>query len=77
MNQAGTIVVLAGVNGAGKSSIAGAFTSQERGSFFNPDAVAREIRFLHPDVSAELANGQAWQIGRALLEQAIAEGRDY
>lgn len=77
MNQASTIVVLAGVNGAGKSSIAGAFTSHERGSFFNPDAVAREIRSLHPDISAELANGQAWRIGRALLEQAIAEGRDY
>lgn len=77
MNQAGTIVVLAGVNGAGRSSIAGAFTSHERGSFFNPDAVAREIRSLHPDISAELANGQAWRIGRALLEQAIAEGCDY
>jgi predicted ABC-type ATPase len=75
--KAGTIVVLAGVNGAGKSSIAGGFTSQERGSFFNPDAVAREIRALHPDISEALANGQAWQIGRALLEQAIAEGRDY
>jgi len=77
LNRAGTIVVLAGVNGAGKSSIAGAFTSHEHGSFFNPDAVAREIRSLHPDISGELANGQAWQIGRALLEQAIVEGRDY
>ena len=77
MSNAATIVVLAGVNGAGKSSIAGGFTSHERGSFFNPDAAAREIHALHPDISHTLANGQAWQIGRALLEQAIAEGRDY
>lgn len=77
MSKAATIVVLAGVNGAGKSSLAGGFTDHERGSFFNPDAVAREIRSLHPDISDALANGQAWQIGRALLEQAIGEGRDY
>ncbi|MFZ4484189.1 MAG: zeta toxin family protein [Chthoniobacterales bacterium] len=72
-----TIVVLAGVNGAGKSSIAGGFTDQAVGAYFNPDTVAREIRALHPDISDALANGQAWEIGRTLLEQAITDGRDY
>jgi len=72
-----TIVVLAGVNGAGKSSIAGGFTDKAGGSCFNPDMVAREIRALHPDISDAIANSHAWQIGRALLEQAIAGGRDY
>lgn len=80
MSRTATITVLAGVNGAGKSSIAGGFTENAHGGYFNPDTVAVEIRALHPDISHAshaLANGQAWQLGRALLEQAIAERRDY
>lgn len=77
MSRTATITVLAGVNGAGKSSIGGGFTEGAQGAYFNPDSVALHIRALHPDISHPLANGQAWQIGRALLEQAIAEGRDY
>lgn len=77
MSSAPKIVVLAGVNGAGKSSIAGAFAGLDRRFYFNPDTVAQEIRRLHPDISLALANGHAWQIGRSLFEQAIAEGRDY
>jgi predicted ABC-type ATPase len=72
-----TITVLAGVNGAGKSSIGGGFTEGVQGAYFNPDSVALQICALHPDISHTLANGHAWQIGRALLEQAIAQGRDY
>lgn len=71
-----TIVVLAGVNGAGKSSIAGQFV-QARGAYFNPDTVAQQIRSLHPDISLATANGHAWQIGKTLLEQAIEQKRDY
>jgi predicted ABC-type ATPase len=71
------IHVLAGVNGAGKSSLGESAFGEEGAPVFNPDTVAREIRSLHPDISEALANGQAWQIGRALLEQAIAGGRDY
>jgi predicted ABC-type ATPase len=44
---------------------------------FNPDTVARKIMELHPDIAPKLANAHAWQIGRTLLEEAIAGGRDY
>jgi predicted ABC-type ATPase len=71
------IAVLAGVNGAGKSSVAGGFLLKEGDTFFNPDTVAQQIRTLHPDIPLTLANAHAWQIGKSLLEQAIAEGRDY
>lgn len=72
-----TIAVLAGVNGAGKSSVAGGFLHKEGNAFFNPDTVAQQIRGLHPDIPLTLANAHAWQIGRSLLQQAITEGRDY
>ncbi len=72
-----TISVLAGVNGAGKSSIGGKFVSTPGNFFYNPDTVAAQIRTLHPDISNELANGHAWQIGKSLLEAAIHSQRDY
>lgn len=71
------IAVLAGVNGAGKSSVAGGFLRKEGDTFFNPDTVAQQIRSLHPDIPLTLANAHAWQIGKSLLEQSIAEKRDY
>ena len=71
------ILVLAGVNGAGKSSIAGEFAESGEDFFYNPDTAAAQIRTLHPDIPPHLANAHAWQIGKALLEQAIAGGRDY
>ena len=77
MKKSPTIAVLAGVNGAGKSSVAGGFLLKEGDTFFNPDTVAQQIRTLHPDIPLTLANAHAWQIGKSLLEQAIAEGRDY
>ena len=69
--------MLAGVNGAGKSSVAGGFLEKEGDAFFNPDTVAQQIRNLHPDIPLTLANAHAWQIGKSLLEQAITSGRDY
>lgn len=71
------IVVLAGVNGAGKSSIAGEFADVSTDFFYNPDTVAQKIRGLHPGISLTAANAHAWQIGKELLEQSIAEGGDY
>lgn len=72
-----TIHVLAGVNGAGKSSIGESIYNAKGSVVFNPDTIAVRIRALHPDISIALANGHAWQIGKALLEQAIAEKKDY
>ena len=77
MRKTPTIAVLAGVNGAGKSSVAGGFLEKEGDTFFNPDTVAQQIRKLHPDIPLTLANAHAWQIGKSLLEQAISSGRDY
>lgn len=77
MSIAPIITVLAGVNGAGKSSIAGEFTESISDFYFNPDTIAFKIRALHPHISAAQANGHAWQIGKELLEQAIAQKSDY
>ena len=77
MKSTPVIAVLAGVNGAGKSSVAGGFLEKEGDAFFNPDTVAQQIRSLHPDIPLNLANAHAWQIGKSLLEQAITSGHDY
>lgn len=65
------ILVLAGVNGAGKSSVAGARVLNAGGQFYDPDLYARQLQIAQPGLSIEDANGQAWQHGRGLLERAI------
>lgn len=65
------IFVLAGVNGAGKSSVGGALLRQHGLDWFNPDAYARElVRELRMDVGE--ANARAWEYGKRSLEAAIA-----
>ena len=71
------ILVLAGTNGAGKSSIGGAFLRQSGGEYFNPDEAARRLRALDVTLDVTAANGRAWAIGRRLLEQAIRDRRDF
>lgn len=71
------ISVLAGTNGAGKSSIGGAAIRQHGGVYFNPDEVARLIRAKKPGLSETDANAEAWAHGKRLLERAIAERKDY
>ena len=66
------IYVLAGVNGAGKSSIAGAAFRDAGGEYYNPDEAARLILGANPRLTQVEANGMAWQQGRRLLERAIA-----
>lgn len=68
-----TIYVLAGVNGAGKSSIAGAAF----GTWFDPDEAAGAIRRANPGLGVAEANGMAWREGRRLLERAIHERLDF
>ena len=67
------IYVLAGTNGAGKSSLIGAIIERQGVEFFNPDAAARRIRQHTPAISQAEANSAAWHQGRRLLERAIAE----
>jgi predicted ABC-type ATPase len=71
------IYVLAGTNGAGKSSIGGAMLLERGGEFFNPDDGARRILSSNPGISQADANGAAWYEGKRLLERAIAEKLDY
>jgi len=75
--RAAAIWVLAGTNGAGKSSIAGATFRAKGADYFNPDEVARRIRDGHPGSSIDEANSQAWYEGKRLLERAIDERLDF
>ena len=69
--------VLAGVNGAGKSSIGGASLRSFGGEYYNPDEAARALMAANPALSQVEANGAAWHQGRRLLERALAERLDY
>ena len=71
------IHVLAGVNGAGKSSIAGAAIREAGGEYYNPDEVARQLRARNRHLSQPEANAKAWQAGKLLLERAIRERLDF
>ena len=71
------IYVLAGVNGAGKSSIGGAAFRGFGADYYNPDQAARTLRATHPGLSTAEANAEAWQQGRRLLERAITEQLDF
>lgn len=71
-----TIYVLAGTNGAGKSSIAGAAFRQDGAEYFNPDEVARKVVAANPVLTLEQANSIAWHEGRRLLECAIERKLD-
>jgi predicted ABC-type ATPase len=72
-----SLYVLAGANGAGKSSIAGAMVRRAGADYFNPDEAARRIRAANPHISQEDANSAAWHQGTRLLRRAIAERLDF
>jgi predicted ABC-type ATPase len=71
-----TIFVLAGTNGAGKSSVGGAAFRQAGADYFNPDEATGILVAANPGISPELANSIAWNEGKRLLERAIEEKRD-
>lgn len=75
--RAPRVYVLAGTNGAGKSSIAGAMLLRQRVEYFNPDEAARRILAANPGISQPQANSAAWHEGRRLLERAITERLDF
>jgi len=72
-----TITVLAGTNGAGKSSIAGEYLRQSGAPHFDPDAMARELLAKNPGLSSTDANGLAWQEGMRQLKEAIRLRKDF
>lgn len=72
-----SIFVLAGTNGAGKSSVVGATVRRRGASYFNPDEATQSILAKNPGCSLAEANAAAWEQGRRLLERAIVERLDY
>ena len=71
------ITVIAGVNGAGKSSVVGATIREYGGRCYDPDEEARALMAAHRGLSPSEANALAWEAGRRGLELAIARGEDF
>ncbi|WP_017903081.1 AAA family ATPase [Pseudomonas asplenii] len=70
------IFVLAGVNGAGKSSVGGALLAEHGLDWFDPDSFARELA-SSLGIDQQRANGLAWEHGRKQLEDALRERRNH
>lgn len=70
------LYVLAGVNGAGKSSVGGHLLEQAGLAWFNPDTFAREL-MAATGCDQDQANGAAWQEGMRRLKAAMANGDNF
>lgn len=77
MAERARITVIAGVNGAGKSSVVGEKLRQSRGEHFNPDEVTREFLAASKAMTHDEANARAWDEWRRRLEDAIREKSDF
>lgn len=71
------LYVLAGVNGAGKSSVGGAMIRASGGDYYNPDEAARALIAANPGLEQAKANAAAWRQGKRLLERAIEQRLDF
>ena len=71
------IYVIAGVNGAGKSSIGGAAFRSFGSDYYNPDEAARQLIAADSGLDPAEANAAAWRQGVGLLRQAITERLDF
>ena len=70
------LYVLAGVNGAGKSSIGGYLLERDGLTWFNLDKFARELKAA-TGCDQETANAHAWQESIRRLDDAIAKGLNH
>lgn len=70
------ILVLAGVNGAGKSSVGGKMLSQQGLDCFNADTFARQLIAEYP-LTQDEASSIAWHQNCSLLEEAITRETNY
>jgi predicted ABC-type ATPase len=66
------LYVLAGVNGAGKSSIGGHLLERAGLTWFNPDTFARELKAA-TGCDQETANANAWQESMRRLDDALSK----
>lgn len=76
-HRSALIIVLAGVNGAGKSSIGGAALRARGLDYINPDEHARALRQRRPELSLAECNSRVWAEGRDRLADAIDRDQDY
>ena len=70
------IYVLAGVNGAGKSSIGGHLLTRSGLTWFNPDQFAREL-LAATGCDQTAANAAAWAEGMRRLDEAVSARRSF
>jgi predicted ABC-type ATPase len=70
------LFVLAGVNGAGKSSVGGHLLERQRLTWFNPDTFAREL-MATSGCNQPTANAHAWNESVRRLDEAIASGNSH
>lgn len=70
------LFVLAGVNGAGKSSIGGHLLGRQGLTWFNPDTFAREL-VAASGCDQTTANARAWEESMRRLNEAIAGGHNH
>lgn len=77
MPRSGRIGVIAGVNGAGKSSVIGATILEKGGVYFDPDKETRALLRHRPALTLAEANALAWQLGKRGLERAISEHANF
>lgn len=70
-----TILVAAGTNGAGKSSIVQPFIEAHGGTYFNPDEYTRAL--IRGGIALDEANRLAWTKGYQGLSDAIEKNQGY
>lgn len=71
------ILVLAGVNGAGKSSIGGANLRANGQDWYNPDEIAREMLLRFPERLPQEIDSQVWREGLNRLRYAIRTNTNF
>ena len=71
------ISVIAGVNGAGKSSVVGSSFRKKGVPYFNPDEKAQALLAENPKLELAEANGLAWTYGFQLLTQSVSDNLEF
>ena len=71
------ITVVAGVNGAGKSSIGGSALHAKGLDWYNPDEFARVMHAQFPDKSLDEINSRVWYEGLSRLKTAIRNDTNF